>query len=45
MKLDRIIIQVSPEIRAFLNKKREQGFSINGYIRTLIDADRKKGKK
>lgn len=41
----RIIIEVTFEQRAFLDKMVKQGYKMSSYIRSLIDSAMKKGKK
>jgi hypothetical protein len=36
MKMHKILIPVSDEIKRKLNVRREQGFTINGYVRRVL---------
>lgn len=42
MAPDRILITITQEIRAHLDRLRKQGVTISGYVRNLILTDKKK---
>lgn len=41
MKMIRVLIQLSPQIKAKLDVLRHQGTSISGYIRSLVERELK----
>ncbi len=44
MKQVKVLIQVPATIKQQLDALRTQGYTINGYIRSLIERDLKKGR-
>jgi len=44
MKQTKVLIQLPASIKAQLDALRTQGYTINGYIRSLIERDLKKGR-
>jgi hypothetical protein len=44
MKHAKVLIQLPASIKAQLDALRTQGYTINGYIRSLIERDLKKGR-
>ena len=43
MKQVKVLIQLPVSLKAQLDALRSQGYTINGYIRSLIERDLKKG--
>ena len=43
MKPVRVLIQIPATVKQQLDALRSQGYTINGYIRSLIERDLKKG--
>lgn len=44
MKHTKVLIQLPVSLKAQLDALRTQGYTINGYIRSLIERDLKKGR-
>ncbi len=44
MKQIRVLIQIPATVKQQLDALRSQGYTINGYIRSLIERDLKKGR-
>jgi len=44
MKHAKVLIQLPVSLKAQLDALRSQGYTINGYIRSLIERDLKKGR-
>ena len=44
MKPVRVLIQIPATVKQQLDALRSQGYTINGYIRSLIERDLKKGR-
>ena len=44
MKSVKVLIQVPETVKQQLDALRTQGYTINGYIRSLIERDLKKGR-
>ena len=44
MKSVKVLIQVPATVKQQLDALRSQGYTINGYIRSLIERDLKKGR-
>ena len=44
MKYAKVLIQLPVSLKVQLDTLRRQGYTINGYIRSLIERDLKKGR-
>jgi mannitol/fructose-specific phosphotransferase system IIA component len=44
MKQVKVLIQIPATVKQQLDALRSQGYTINGYIRSLIERDLKKGR-
>jgi hypothetical protein len=44
MKQTKVLIQIPATVKQQLDALRSQGYTINGYIRSLIERDLKKGR-
>jgi len=44
MKMIRVLIQLPQPLKTQLDASRTQGYTVSGYIRSLIESDLKKGR-
>ncbi len=40
MNSERVLISLTPELKDYLDELREEGFTIAGYVRGLLERDR-----